>query len=89
MITDSFHGVALSIVFNVPFIALLKPNKQGMNARIVDLLSFVGLSERVVESHVPLWLLTQDIDWKQVNDRVRDMRETGAAFLEEALYGVN
>lgn len=86
-ITDSFHGTALSIVFNVPFAVVLKSNKTAMNARITGLLAAVGLNDRIATSSSDILnLMDKQIDWNNVNGRLRHMRSVGKEWLAENLH---
>lgn len=87
VITDSFHGVALSIVFNVPFVALLKPGKPGANARIVELLERMKLRDRIVTPEtLDCNIFHSRINWGRVNENVSRFRTVGESFLAEALH---
>ena len=44
VVTSSFHGTAISIVLDTPFVALLQREAQT-NSRILDMLSYMGLTE--------------------------------------------
>lgn len=44
VVTDSFHGTALSLNLATPFTVI--PNKQGNNVRMTELLASVGLADR-------------------------------------------
>ena len=86
VITDSFHGVALSIVFNVPFVALLKSTEPGQNARIIELLERLSLSDRIASSFsdgIPAF--GRAINWCAVNEKVSELKKTGRQFLIDAL----
>ena len=86
VITDSFHGTALSIVFNVPFVTFLKSNKPAMNARVTELLAVVGLSDRVVSSASEILKKMHDtIEWNVVNNRLAVLRENGRMWLMREL----
>lgn len=47
VVTNSFHGTAFSINFNVPFFTVLNSNKVN-NSRMIDFLDLNGLSERII-----------------------------------------
>ena len=86
VITDSFHGTALSIVFNVPFAAVLKSDKTAMNARITGLLDAVGLNDRIATSSSGILnLMDKLVDWNSVNDRLERMRSIGKEWLVKNL----
>lgn len=86
VITDSFHGTALSIAFNVPFATILKPNKTAMNARVTGLLDAVGLNDRIVVSSSDILdLMGKRADWNNVNARLERMRSVGKEWLAKNL----
>lgn len=47
VVTDSFHGTAFSINFNIPFTTLLNP-VSNLNSRALSILELVGLKDRVL-----------------------------------------
>lgn len=87
VITNSFHGVALSILLNRPFIAVLLPGKKAsLNERILNLLEETGLRDRVVQSSSMEEIgriVGREIDWADVNRRLKAQQEIGKRFLEE------
>ncbi len=87
VVTNSFHGVMLSIILNRPFVAVLMKGS-GMNDRILTVLASTGLENRAVgtnEEKVIDTVLETPIDWDQVNERLEELREHGKAFLSKAL----
>ena len=85
VVTDSFHGVAFSIIFNRPFIAYGNPAR-GLG-RFKSLLRAVGLENRlIVDSEgADIDALMQPIDWVSVNDRLDRLRKKSMQFLKNAL----
>ena len=87
VVTNSFHGIMLSLILNKPFVAL-KINGSGMNSRITTLLDHVGLSSRLVEDYSDEAIesiVNDDIDWVSVNQKITELRSTGVNFLHQAL----
>lgn len=86
VVSNSFHGVALSVVMNKPFIAVSLPGKRAsMNARVQNLLTLAGLTDRIVDTADPARireLAHTPVDWEQVNARLAAIRATGEAFLD-------
>ena len=83
VVTNSFHGVMLSIIFNRPFIAVLIPGS-GMNDRIRTVLERVGLSERCVETFDRNQLdrlCDENINWHTVNEKLDALRKASESFL--------
>ncbi|CAM4232433.1 polysaccharide pyruvyl transferase family protein [Bordetella muralis] len=87
IVTDSFHGVAFSILFNKPFIAYGNPSR-GMS-RFTSLLKIAGLESRLVtkSSDVDVSQMMQPIDWDSVNERLAKWRASSYEFLANALAG--
>lgn len=89
VVSNSFHGVALSIILNKPFLAVALPGKKGaLNERVRNLLEQTGLLGRVVESVEATAVdrvLEVPIDWAQVNQRLEKMREHGSEYLLEQI----
>lgn len=85
IVTDSFHGVAFSILFNKQFLAYGNPAR-GM-ARFTSLLNMFGLSSRLVinSSQVTTDKLKSEIDWSEVNTKLQAARKHSINFLLTSL----
>lgn len=86
VVSNSFHGVALSLIQNKPFIAVkLQGKRAKMNARVEHLLGQVGLSERAVEMHdgeTIAKLVDAPIDWAATNKKLAALQRGGSSYLE-------
>ena len=86
VVTDSFHGCVLSVLFHKPFMALANPGR-GMS-RILSLLESLGLDDRIVQGLDPdddgEYYLS-GIDWDDVDARLSEMKERSIEFLRNAL----
>lgn len=86
VVTDSFHGMVFSIIFNTPFIVL--ESGTGGAARVTTLLGKLGLLDRYVTSDK---IATFDIsrvnpiDWNIVNNRLTELRSQSAKWLLDAV----
>lgn len=85
VVTDSFHGVAFSIIFNKPFIAI--GNHDRGLARFTSVLKMLGLEQRLIFSPADLSaeLINQYIDFAKVNQLKAEKQQFAAAFLNKAL----
>lgn len=85
VVTDSFHGVAFSILFNKPFIAYGNPGR-GL-ARFTSMLKLVGLEDRLVlrSSDIDVEKMVQPVNWERVNTLLAERRVASFAFLDTAL----
>ena len=91
VLTDSFHGTVFSLLFNRPFVTLVKSTDNGGgNERLANLLEKCGLSDRLVPaSDVSIEdmdkLLDTPVDWERVNDAIADLRLDSGNWLVENL----
>lgn len=85
VITDSFHCVVFSMLFNIPFVVLTKEcGNIGMNDRFFTLLERCGISNRILafDDIRKLPELTKTyINWDKVNKKLFDLRKEGFDFL--------
>ncbi len=72
VVTDSFHGVVFSIIFNKPFRLIRNPFRG--NARFESLFSILGISGN-----------TDSLDWDKINANIECQRKKSVYFLETAL----
>lgn len=85
VITDSFHGTAFSINFNIPFTTLLNPSS-NMNSRVLSILKITKLESRILydrgDREVPGSLI---VDFSHVNQIISDWRLKSINFLINSL----
>ena len=72
VISDSFHGVVFSLIFNRKFFA--KVNGHHMNRRVQQLLNMVNLTDRTMDD-VSYEKLTEEIDFTYANEQLARFRE--------------
>lgn len=65
MITDSFHGTAFALNFNIPFVEVLPNNNTG--TRNISILMLTGLSNRILQDENDISLASEEIDFAPVN----------------------
>ena len=86
VVTDSFHGCVLAILFHKPFIALANVGR-GMS-RIQSLLESLGLDDRIVQGIDPEddgEYYLSGIDWDNVDARLEELKLRSTEFLRKAL----
>ena len=86
IVTDSFHGVCFSIIFNKPFICI--PNKFRGLTRFTSLLSLLGLTDRMVQTLNELKekeYLFNDMDYSKVNEILKEQKEFSINWLKNAI----
>ncbi len=81
VITDSFHGVAFSILFNKPFIAI--GNEERGLARFTSIVNMFGLRKRFILSAEAYnkSLLKNEINWTEVNQTLELYRKKTLSLL--------
>ena len=84
IITDSFHGMVLSILFNKQFI-VIGNEKRGL-ARFTSLLKLVGLEDRLVLNSQCIGnLVGTTINYKEVNQKISTLRSFSLNYLKSSL----
>lgn len=86
VVTDSFHGTCLAIIFNKPFISIA--NKQRGEKRFISLMNWIGLSDRLVFDLEDLYNRTdllEPINFEKTMDLIRKAQEKGYDWLKNML----
>jgi len=80
VITDSFHGMVFSIIFNKPFFVFV--NKQRGATRFYSLLRQLNLQNRILDhGALPVDCLDLNIDYNEVNRKINSIRDEIRATL--------
>ncbi len=86
IVTDSFHGTCLAVLFNKPFISFA--NKKRGEKRFVSVLDWLELSHRLVFDLNKVYecqeLLTP-VDYSKANSIIKTTKEKSLAWLKTAL----
>lgn len=86
VVTDSFHGTALSIVLRRPFVCCPKKQQlnQEKNIRLTNLLEQTGLAKQLVDD---LDSISEKlhVDFLSVNDSIEQYSSRSLQWLEESL----
>ncbi len=88
VITNSFHGTALSIVYNVPFaLEYLVGSASKSNSRLENIIAETNLQARILTEKTDFSaMLNSDICWNDVNALVNKMRTRSMDYLRECLH---
>lgn len=82
IVTNSFHGLAFSVIFNKQF-AFVSTNPANVT-RAVNILEQLNLTNRLFNSYHDLLeskIWNVDIDYKIVNDRLAELKQQSIHFL--------
>ena len=78
VVTDSFHGVVFSIIFNKPFWVVA--NISRGTARFTSILSLFNLEDRIVNDTSEMdW--SKSIDWNKVNSLRNELKKKSLSIL--------
>lgn len=79
VVTTSFHGCVFSVLFERPFNAL--PLWDGYDSRYMELLSSLGLSERIIDKDHDI--VPEQIDYAAVRKPLEELRSSSISYLEK------
>lgn len=82
-ITDSFHGTAFAVNFNVPFVEVLTNN--GTESRNISFLRTMGLDNRVLQDENDFALADCPINYAHVNAILQQKRKESKDILRYML----
>jgi len=87
VLTDSFHGMVFSIIFEKPFIVVI--NKDRGAARFESLLCKLGMEDRMVEEPTVIsqWQTEKILSNKLINNDLDEFKRESMDFLTRALRG--
>lgn len=83
VVTNSYHGVMMSLIFNTPFLAVLIEGS-GMNDRLLTILKQIGLENRIVTSTDEYdieKICMNKIDWRKVNENIDSLKKASVKYL--------
>ena len=89
ILTDSFHGVAFSVINNKQFYVFYRTkvgSQNSRNSRIDNILKMWGLEDRLVLNDASLSdFAEKPISYSEVNDRIYEKRKESISYLLTAL----
>ena len=84
IVSASFHCVALSIIMNKPFVAILTGDK-GKDERLLNILSILGLEERIFTDQMNEVQVNKPIDYDSINRKIEELKFSSMSFLLNAI----
>lgn len=85
VVSDSFHGTALSIIMEKEFVTFISNSKSNTNSRIENLLELLGLDDRKMISLNDGIRITNSIDYKVVSNELEKYRTRSTEFLNTSI----
>ncbi|WP_447529193.1 Coenzyme F420 hydrogenase/dehydrogenase, beta subunit C-terminal domain [Vreelandella sp. TE19] len=84
LITDSFHGACMAVIFNKPFLCCPKGSRGNSRFQIF---SKLGLGNRIVTKdklNDSIYLLNEPIDWTSIESKLYELRRFSFSWLSQA-----
>lgn len=86
VITDSFHAVSFSILFETPFFVIERADGDSIHSRITDLLDDTDLRMCMARHRQTEEYFLENPDFSRARQVLKRSKEDSEKFLEEALY---
>ena len=87
VITDSFHGTVISLLYHRPFVIYV--GDRNRITRILSLLAILDLEDRIVTESNDVEFIRlvalKEIDWEEVDKRLNSLRQKSLQLLSESL----
>ena len=87
IITDSFHGVVFSTIFNKKFFALKRNSKKDLNNRITDYLNTINQEDKYVNSLETVEKLTWD--YEKTNAIIKNLKDISKKYLQAIVEDIS
>lgn len=86
IVTNSFHGTAFSINFNVPFYSIVSAKKKN-NSRLESLLNVTKLNSRLLRDDIPIDSInvSNQIDYTTANEQLELYRKASEKYLIDSI----
>ena len=85
-LTNSFHCISFSLIFNKNFY-LFKRTHLSVNSRMLDLLNFLDLNNRIVDSVNNDWE-SGIISYLEVNNKIEALKKSSYNYINNVLMSV-
>ncbi|OUQ27966.1 hypothetical protein B5E77_03885 [Lachnoclostridium sp. An131] len=92
IITNTYHGLVFSLIFNKPFILLHRDNREYWvkhEERMVSLLNILGLSDRYLTLNSDISKKSFELDYTSINNKIESLRKSSKKYLYESLKKVS
>ena len=85
VVTDSFHGLAFSIIYNKKFFCIKRNSKKDLNVRVNDLLTTVKQNDKYIDITKLKSFNNYTWDYDSINNRIDKYREVSKKFISNYL----
>lgn len=84
VVTNSFHGLAFSLIFHKQFFVELLPPPATTNARMIELLRDLGLSDRIINSDKNC---ENNVNYEIIDSTFSQKRKESLDYIEQIVKG--
>lgn len=84
VVSASFHCIAMAIILNKPFVAILVGN-EGKDERILNILRITGLEDRIYNDKMTEKDINSSIDYEEVQKKLDEYIKSSKQFLTKAI----
>lgn len=85
VVSASFHCIAMAIILNVPFVAILSGDS-GRDERIINILKITELEDRILNEDMTVNDVNKSIDFKRAEHNLEAHRNKSISFLKSSIY---
>ena len=86
MLTNAFHGTAFAAIFNTPFYAFVSGDSNNrMNTRLYDILSYLGLENRLINLKDKKGKLFLRVNFTGANKKANRFRQESLKWLANSI----
>ncbi len=85
LITDSYHGMLFSIIFNVPFIQIQNAKAQSRFDSVFELFNINNKTINKYTVNINYDELLAPLNWDFINNKIEEEREKAEMWMKEAL----
>ncbi len=85
--TDSFHGLAFSLIFRKQFLAYYVEKMRS--SRFIDTASRLGLHDHILDSNMNTNIAVKEVDYASVGSKIDKMIEDSKRYIDRALSQIN
>lgn len=85
IVTDSFHATAFSLMLKKKFFTIANPNSDNTNSRLLNILKNYKLEDRYITKPVIPKSFDAEIDYSDIEDKMKNEREQSMKWLLDAL----
>jgi hypothetical protein len=84
VVSASFHCIAMSIILNIPFVAVLTGDR-GKDERLLNILRIAGLENRIFNGKMTFDDVSKPINFLRTEEKLEEYRNKSISFLKNAI----